>query len=70
MLMLQSVVSVFDPRLMSLPDLNSLSAVAHQLDFADHQAEVPLHVHRKGQLILALCGAVTCTAGNEIWIVP
>lgn len=62
--MLQSAVSAFDP------DLTHLPAVAHKLDFADHQAEVPLHVHRKGQLIIALHGAVTCTAGNEIWIVP
>lgn len=61
---LQSVVSVLDP------DLTPLPAVAHKLDFADHEAEVPLHAHRKGQLILALHGAVTCTANNEIWIVP
>jgi AraC-like DNA-binding protein len=61
---LRSAVSVFDP------DLTLLPAVAYKLDFADHEAEVPLHVHRKGQLILALHGAVTCTAGNDIWIVP
>lgn len=59
-----SAVSVFDP------DLTPLPAVAHPLDFADYQAEVPMHVHRKGQLILALHGAVTCTADNEVWIVP
>lgn len=64
MSLLRSAVSVFDP------DLTLLPAVAHKLDFAEHEAEVPLHVHRKGQLILALHGAVTCTAGNEIWIVP
>jgi AraC-type DNA-binding domain-containing proteins len=61
---LRSAVFVFDP------DLTLLPAVAHQLDFSEHQAEVPSHVHRKGQLILALHGAVTCTANNEIWIVP
>ncbi|WP_415218595.1 AraC family transcriptional regulator [Rhodopseudomonas sp.] len=61
---MESVVSVFDP------DLTRLPAVAHRLHFSDHESEVPLHVHRKGQLILALHGAVTCTAGNEIWIVP
>lgn len=60
----RSAVSAFDPDLMDRP------AVARQLDFADHEAEVPLHTHRKGQLILALHGAVTCTADNEIWIVP
>lgn len=60
----RSAVSVFDP------DLTLLPAVAHKLDFAEHEEEVPLHVHRKGQLILTLHGAVTCVAGNEIWIVP
>ncbi|MFN4011342.1 MAG: AraC family transcriptional regulator [Pannonibacter sp.] len=60
----RSAVSVFDP------DLTDRPAVARQLDFADHEAEVPMHAHRKGQLILALHGAVTCTADNEIWIVP
>jgi len=64
MSMPRSAIAVFDP------DLSPLPAVVHQLDFADYQAEVPLHVHRKGQLILALHGAVTCTTGNEIWIVP
>lgn len=29
-----------------------------------------MHAHRKGQLILTLHGAVTCTAANQIWIVP
>ena len=52
------------------PDRTNLPAVAHHLDFADHEGEVPQHVHRKGQLIIALHGAVTCTAKNEIWIVP
>ncbi|MCM8735639.1 helix-turn-helix transcriptional regulator [Azospirillum sp. A1-3] len=60
----RSAVSVFDP------DLADQPAVARLLDFADYEAEVPVHVHRKGQLILALHGAVTCTADNEIWIVP
>ncbi|ABC22751.1 transcriptional regulator, AraC family [Rhodospirillum rubrum ATCC 11170] len=64
MVLSRSAVAVFDP------DLTDRPAVARQLDFADHQAEVPMHEHRKGQLILALHGAVTCTADNEIWIVP
>lgn len=60
----RSAVSVFDP------DLADRPAVARLLDFADYEAEVPVHVHRRGQLILALHGAVTCTADDEIWIVP
>lgn len=62
--MLASAVSVFDP------DTSDRPATAYQLDFADHAAEVPVHSHRKGQLIVALHGAVTCTADHEIWIVP
>lgn len=61
---MRSAVSVFDP------DLAAGIASAHHLDFARLAAEVPLHAHRKGQLILALRGAVTCVANTEIWIVP
>ncbi|MBP2302685.1 AraC family transcriptional regulator [Azospirillum picis] len=60
----RSAVSVFDP------DLDDHPALARLLDFAEYEAEVPVHVHRRGQLILALHGAVTCTADDEIWIVP
>ena len=59
-----SAISGFDP------DLAALPAVAYHLDFSQHAAEVPQHVHRKGQLILALHGAVTCRARDEIWIGP
>ena len=40
------------------------------LEFSDYEAEVPRHQHRQGQLVLALHGAVTCTAANGLWIVP
>lgn len=45
-------------------------ATAFHLDFADYEAEMPYHHHRQGQLILALHGAVTCTAADALWIVP
>ncbi|PJG46392.1 AraC family transcriptional regulator [Sphingobium sp. LB126] len=45
-------------------------AMAIRVDFADYEAEVPQHQHRQGQLILAHHGAVTCRAGNGVWIVP
>ncbi len=40
------------------PDTTSCPAVARHLDFVDYAAEVPVHTHRKGQLIIALvwCG--------------
>lgn len=56
--------SLFDP------DATSCPAVARRLDFVDYAAEVPVHTHRKGQLIIALYGAVICHAENDIWIVP
>ncbi|MDF0489979.1 helix-turn-helix transcriptional regulator [Sphingomonas sp. H39-1-10] len=52
------------------PDATDRPAVARNLDFADYAAEVPAHTHRKGQMILALHGAVTCVANNQLWIVP
>ncbi|SCC23279.1 AraC-type DNA-binding protein [Kosakonia oryzendophytica] len=52
------------------PDSTSCPAVARHLDFVDYEAEVPVHTHRKGQLIIALYGAVICRAENDIWIVP
>lgn len=52
------------------PDRSDRPAVAVHLDFSDYEAEVPQHQHRQGQLILALHGAVTCTAANGLWIVP
>lgn len=60
----QTAMAVFDP------DATDRPAVARHLDFADYAGEVPPHVHRKGQMILASRGAVTCAAGDEVWIVP
>ncbi|HHT0191103.1 TPA: AraC family transcriptional regulator [Raoultella planticola] len=52
------------------PDSTPSPAVARHIDFVDYAAEVPVHTHRKGQLIVALYGAVICRAENDIWIVP
>jgi AraC-like DNA-binding protein len=32
--------------------------------------EVPVHSHRKGQLVYALRGAISCRVPNGLWIVP
>jgi AraC-like DNA-binding protein/quercetin dioxygenase-like cupin family protein len=45
-------------------------AMAMRMDFADYEAEADQHQHPQGQLILALHGAVTCTAESAVWIVP
>ncbi|MCW2103980.1 UNVERIFIED_ORG: AraC-like DNA-binding protein [Rahnella aquatilis] len=60
----RDVISLFDP------DSTGCAAVARHIDFTEYEAEVPVHTHRKGQFILALYGAVTCRAENDIWIVP
>lgn len=52
------------------PDQTDRPAVASRLQVADHDAEIPVHEHRKGQLILALHGAVTCQVERALWIVP
>lgn len=33
-------------------------------------AEMPVHEHRKAQLVLTLRGVVRCEAGQSVWIVP
>jgi hypothetical protein len=38
------------------PDSTPGPAVARHIDFVDYAAEVPVHTHRKGQLIVARMG--------------
>jgi AraC-like DNA-binding protein len=52
------------------PDETDRPAVARRLEVEDYDAEIPVHHHRKGQLILALHGAVTCSVAGALWIVP
>lgn len=52
------------------PDDTNRRAVAQRLQVKDYDAEIPIHQHRKGQLILALHGAVTCQVEDALWIVP
>ncbi|VVE71155.1 AraC family transcriptional regulator [Pandoraea captiosa] len=52
------------------PDATDRPAVARGFQIEDYDAEIPVHRHRKGQLILALHGAVTCSVAGALWIVP
>lgn len=45
-------------------------AIVVRIDVTGAQAEVPDHRHRKGQLIFALKGAVTCRVPCGLWMVP
>lgn len=38
--------------------------------FPETRAEVPAHRHRKGQLVFALGGGVTCRVPSGLWMVP
>lgn len=45
-------------------------ALAVRVDVTGTKAEVPDHRHRKGQLIFALAGGVTCRVPGGLWMVP
>lgn len=52
------------------PDAFDRPAIALRLDVHDNDVEQPVHQHRKGQLVLALRGGVTCTVPKATWMVP
>lgn len=51
-------------------DGDTLPAVALRVEVAQRDAEQPIHQHRKGQLVLALRGGVTCSVSQAMWMVP
>jgi AraC-like DNA-binding protein len=53
-------------------DVDDLSApvIAVRVDVIGTKAEVPDHRHRKGQLVVALGGGVTCRVPSGLWMVP
>jgi AraC-like DNA-binding protein len=53
-------------------DVDALSApvVSVRVDVDGTKAEVPTHRHRKGQLVFALGGGVTCRVPSGLWMVP
>lgn len=58
------LISEFDP------DTTRCPATARRLHFNEHETEIPVHRHRKSQLVLTLHGAVTCQVAGALWIVP
>lgn len=52
------------------PDQQHEPAVAFRIQVAADEEFIPAHQHRKGQLILALHGAITCEVENAMWMVP
>ncbi|HEX7864662.1 MAG TPA: helix-turn-helix transcriptional regulator [Variovorax sp.] len=53
-------------------DVDDLSApvIAVRVDVVGTKSEVPDHSHRKGQLVFALGGGVTCRVPSGLWMVP
>lgn len=52
------------------PDPHEPPVVALRVELARHDAEQPVHRHRRGQLVLALRGGVTCDVPGAMWMVP
>ena len=52
------------------PDTINRAAVALHLATEQNAVELPVHTHHKGQLVLALQGAVACKALDTLWMVP
>lgn len=52
------------------PDRAAGPVQALRVRVSDSESEVPVHEHRKGQLVLALRGSVTCEVPHALWIVP
>ncbi len=52
------------------PDSQHDAAVAFRIRVVAQEQYIPRHQHRKGQLILALGGAITCEVENAMLMVP
>lgn len=52
------------------PDAHHDAAVAFSVEVAPNEQHIAQHHHRKGQLILALHGAITCEVEHARWMVP
>jgi len=53
-------------------DLEMSTARAHavRIDVSQNEREAPEHRHRKGQLVMASRGGVTCRVPSGMWMVP
>jgi AraC-like DNA-binding protein len=47
-----------------------IPAISVRVDVVKTGAEVPDHQHRKGQLVFALAGGVTCRIPDGLWMAP
>lgn len=52
------------------PDLLTAPVTALHVHTRESEREKPFHTHQRGQLVVALHGAVTCETSQGMWIVP
>ncbi|GHE66312.1 AraC family transcriptional regulator [Camelimonas fluminis] len=52
------------------PDAAPQTMLALGVSVKDQKFELPMHLHRKGQLVVALRGGVMCRAQGGLWMVP
>jgi AraC-like DNA-binding protein len=52
------------------PDLLDRPITSFCIETSQNNDELPLHFHRKGQLVVASHGSVMCRAPGGLWIVP
>lgn len=52
------------------PDSSKQPAQAFRVRVAESVKEIPFHQHRKGQLVVALHGGITCEVERAMWMVP
>jgi len=72
------MITKFHPPRASLPaalidqDFETSAARAHavRIDVSQNEREAPEHRHRKGQLVMAYRGGVTCRVPTGMWMVP
>lgn len=61
----------FSPRLDDYdPDQDPSLVTAMSIDVLQSGTETPFHRHRKGQLIMAMHGGITCELTDALWMVP
>lgn len=52
------------------PDQHHAPVIALRHPLLDTDSQLQTHAHRKGQLVLALEGWISCESSNGLWIVP
>ncbi len=66
----QNRLSLSDALLGEGFEQSTLRAHAERIDVSQNDREAPEHRHRKGQLVMASRGGVTCRVPSGLWIVP